>query len=209
MTAGLFISIEGVEGAGKSTNLHFMQQYLSQQINLVTTREPGGTPLAESIRQLLLANHSEPVCAETEALLVFAARKQHVENLIKPALARGQWVISDRFMDATYAYQGAGRGLTDAKLDQLAHWSLGDFQPQQTLIFDLSVEQGMARVEQRGAKDRFEQEHWSFFEKIRQCYLARAAREPERYHVIDASRPLPDVQAELTQLMQGWLERYL
>jgi dTMP kinase len=192
---GCFISIEGVEGVGKSTNLEFVQSLLSQQgIPFVTTREPGGTPLAEKIRELLLDKNNEEMTDTTELMLVFAARAQHVESLIEPALNRGDWVVCDRFTDSTYAYQGGGRGMSFELIQQIDAVALSQYQPDQTILLDLPIEIGLQRASLRGELDRFERESTSFFDRVRRAFLSRAAEQPNRFVVIDAGQPLDDVQ---------------
>ncbi len=206
--SGLFITLEGPEGAGKSTNREYLAELLMQAgIEVVLTREPGGTPLAERIRELLLAPDSEVMAVDTELLLMFAARAQHLAGVIRPALARGAVVLCDRFTDATYAYQGGGRGLAYERIAILEQFVQGDLRPDLTLVFDLPVEVGLARAAARGKLDRFEQEQQSFFEAVRQTYLARAAQAPERYRVLDAAQPLSQVQADLAALCPALLER--
>ena len=206
--SGLFITLEGPEGAGKSTNREYLAELLVQAgIEVVLTREPGGTPLAERIRELLLAPDSEVMAVDTELLLMFAARAQHLAGVIRPALARGAVVLCDRFTDATYAYQGGGRGLAYERIAILEQFVQGDLRPDLTLVFDLPVEVGLARAAARGKLDRFEQEQQSFFEAVRQTYLARAAQAPERYRVLDAAQPLSQVQADLAALLPALLER--
>ncbi len=206
--SGLFITLEGPEGAGKSTNREYLAELLMQAgIEVVLTREPGGTPLAERIRELLLAPDSEIMAVDTELLLMFAARAQHLAGVIRPALARGAVVLCDRFTDATYAYQGGGRGLAYERIAILEQFVQGDLRPDLTLVFDLPVEVGLARAAARGKLDRFEQEQQSFFEAVRQTYLARAAQAPERYRVLDAAQPLSQVQADLAALFPALLER--
>lgn len=203
MTAnGLFITLEGPEGAGKSTNRDYLAELLgSGGREVVLTREPGGTPLAERIREILLAPAAEPMAVDTELLLMFAARAQHLAQVVRPALARGALVLCDRFVDATYAYQGGGRGVPVERIATLEAFVLGDLQPDLTLVFDLPVEIGLARAARRGALDRFEQEQRAFFEAVRQTYLDRAQAVPARYRLIDASRSLAEVQAELRALV--------
>ncbi len=206
--SGLFITLEGPEGAGKSTNREYLAELLVQAgIEVVLTREPGGTPLAERIRELLLAPDSEVMAVDTELLLMFAARAQHLAGVIRPALARGAVVLCDRFTDATYAYQGGGRGVAYERIAILEQFVQGDLRPDLTLVFDLPVEVGLARAAARGKLDRFEQEQQSFFEAVRQTYLARAAQAPERYRVLDAAQPLSQVQADLSALFPALLER--
>ncbi|WP_263262880.1 dTMP kinase [Pseudomonas entomophila] len=205
--SGLFITLEGPEGAGKSTNREFIAGRLREVgMEVQLTREPGGTPLAERIRELLLAPSEEPMAVDTELLLMFAARAQHIEQVIRPALARGAVVLCDRFTDATYAYQGGGRGVPLARIAQLEAFVQGTLQPDLTLIFDLPVEVGLARAAARGRLDRFEQEARGFFDAVRQAYLARATANPRRYQIIDASQPLADVQAHLNKALPQWLE---
>jgi len=204
--AARFITIEGVEGVGKSTNIRFITNLLQEAgIEHVVTREPGGTAIAELIRQLLLAHHAENICEMTELLLVFAARAQHIEHVIKPALAAGKWVICDRFTDATYAYQGGGRGLDTSVIDQLAAMVQGTLHPDLTLILDLPPQTGLERASARGDLDRFEQEQLSFFDRVRAAYLEVAAREPQRCALIDAGLPLAQVQAEIRRALEPWL----
>lgn len=206
--SGLFITLEGPEGAGKSTNREYLAELLMQAgIEVVLTREPGGTPLAERIRELLLAPDSEVMAVDTELLLMFAARAQHLAGVIRPALARGAVVLCDRFTDATYAYQGGGRGVAYERIAILEQFVQGDLRPDLTLVFDLPVEVGLARAAARGKLDRFEQEQQSFFEAVRQTYLARAAQAPERYRVLDAAQPLCQVQADLAALCPKLLGR--
>lgn len=206
--SGLFITLEGPEGAGKSTNREYLAELLKQAgVEVVLTREPGGTPLAERIRELLLAPDTEVMAVDTELLLMFAARAQHLAGVIRPALARGAVVLCDRFTDATYAYQGGGRGLAHERIAILEQFVQGDLRPDLTLVFDLPVEVGLARAAARGKLDRFEQEKQSFFEAVRQTYLARAAQAPERYRVLDAAQPLSQVQADLAGLFPMLLER--
>lgn len=209
MSKHRFISLEGGEGAGKSTCLAFIQQYFAERnFPLLVTREPGGTPLAEEIRGLLLSRREENVAPDAELLLIFAARAQHLAEKIRPALARGEWVLCDRFTDATYAYQGGGRGHSLAKIAELESLVQGDIRPALTLLLDLPVAQGMARAEARSEKDRFEAEQQEFFERVRQSYRARAEAEPHRFRVIDASQSLPDVQAGIRRVLDVWLESH-
>ena len=198
---GKFITIEGTEGVGKTTNIQFIQSWLhSKQLAYLCTREPGGTPLAEQIRELLLAPREELVCDTAELLLMFAGRAQHLNQVIEPALEEGAWVLCDRFTDATYAYQGAGRGLDLAVIQRLEQLCLGDFQPDLTLILDLPIEAGMARAAERGELDRFESEDIAFFQRVRQGFLDRAAT-ADRYRVIDASQSLAQVQTQVRQII--------
>lgn len=205
---GLFITLEGPEGAGKSTNREYLAQRLIERgIEVQLTREPGGTPLAERIRELLLAPSDETMAVDTELLLMFAARAQHIAEVIRPALARGAVVLCDRFTDATYAYQGGGRGLPMERIAQLERFVQGDLRPDLTLVFDLPVEIGLSRAAARGRLDRFEQEGRAFFEAVRSTYLARANADPGRYHILDAAQPLSDVQRALDALLPTLLER--
>lgn len=206
---GKFISIEGIEGAGKSTQLAFIQQYLTEQgKQLVVTREPGGTELSEQIRDLLLAPRKEGMAVDTELLLMFAARAEHVAQVIKPALARGDWVISDRFVDATFAYQGGGRGIDVERIQQISDWTLQSLKTDLTVVFDLSVELSQQRVISRNNEiDRFEQEKAAFFERIRQSYLKRAKQEPQRVQVLDASQTISEVQSQLKPLLDKLLQQ--
>jgi dTMP kinase len=199
---GLFITLEGGEGAGKSTNMAFIQQYFEdRQLPWVASREPGGTPFAEEIRELLLQPRSEDVVTDAELLLMFAARAQHIEKVIKPALASGKSVLCDRFTDATYAYQGGGRGVSMERIKVLENFVLQDFRPDLTIYLDVPTEVGMARASARGALDRFEQEQNEFFERVRAVYLARAKQQPNRYCVVDASQSLERVQKDLESIL--------
>lgn len=206
--SGLFITLEGPEGAGKSTNRDYLAALLREHgVDVVLTREPGGTPLAERIRELLLAPADEPMASDTELLLVFAARAQHLQQVVRPALARGAVVLCDRFTDATYAYQGGGRGVPAERIALLEDFVQGVLRPDLTLVFDLPVEVGLARAAARGRLDRFEQERLEFFEAVRSTYLQRAAQAPERYRVLDAAQPLDAVQERIAGLLPQLLER--
>ncbi|MDX9667678.1 dTMP kinase [Pseudomonas sp. P5_152] len=206
---GLFITLEGPEGAGKSTNREYLAERLRDAgIEVVLTREPGGTPLAERIREVLLAPVDEVMHADTELLLVFAARAQHLAEVIRPALARGAVVLCDRFTDSTYAYQGAGRGLSLERIAALEAFVQGDLRPDLTLVFDLPIEIGMARASARGRLDRFELEGRVFFEAVRAAFLQRAAADPQRYLLVDAAQPLAQVQQALDGLLPQLLERH-
>ena len=205
---GLFITLEGPEGAGKTTNRAYLAEQLQAQGFVVTlTREPGGTALAELIREILLAPHAETMAVDTELLLMFAARAQHLAQVILPALAEGKIVICDRFTDATYAYQGGGRGLDCSRIALLEQFVQGDLRPDLTLLFDLPVEDGMARAVARGKLDRFEQEQQMFFENVRQSYLQRAQEDPERFRLVNAQQALPDVQKSLDKYLLEIMER--
>ena len=207
MTRGRFITLEGGEGAGKSTQLRTVAACLTAaDIPFLTTREPGGTPRAEAIRGLLLSpGEAEPMASETELLLMFAARAQHVRQRIAPALAAGIWVLCDRFTDATRAYQGGGRGLDLSQIEALAAWVHGDCWPDLTLLLDVPAVQGLARAEKRSAKDRIEQEALAFFERVRAHYLAQAAAEPERFRVIDAAPAEATVTAKVKATVEAFL----
>ena len=206
MTRGRFITLEGIEGAGKSTVAQLALHWLAERgITARVTREPGGTPLAERVRKIVLERGSEAVSPQAETLLMFAARSIHVENLIRPALARGEWVICDRFTDATRAYQGYGRGMDLTWIEQLAGAVHGDLQPDCTLLLDLPVEVGLSRARGRSgaAADRFEAEVEEFFERVRQGYLQIARNEPGRVRTVDASGALPDVTARVTRILES------
>ncbi|MBC9251333.1 dTMP kinase [Pseudomonas alcaligenes] len=206
--SGLFITLEGPEGAGKSTNREYLAARLREQgLDVLLTREPGGTPLAERIRELLLAPSDEAMASDTELLLVFAARAQHLAQVIRPALARGTVVLCDRFTDATYAYQGGGRGLPLERIAALESFVQGELRPHLTLVFDLPIEIGLARAAARGRLDRFEQEGQGFFAAVRQTYLDRAAAAPERCRVLDAGQSLATVQQSIDALLPEILER--
>ena len=199
---GQFITFEGTEGVGKSTQLANAADTLrSLGVDVVVTREPGGTPMAEAIRELLLAPRDEPVDETTELLLMFAARAQHLNTRILPALAQGQWVLCDRFTDATFAYQGGGRGVSRERIAMLETLVQGEIRPDHIILLDAPVETGMKRARQRGELDRFEQEAISFFQRIRDTYLARAKAAPVRYSVVDAARPLDQVSASVKALV--------
>ena len=204
---GKFITIEGTEGVGKSTNLAFVRDWLQARgLEVVVTREPGGTPLAEELRELLLAPRAEPVNATAELLMIFAARAQHLARIIEPALARGAWVLSDRFTDATYAYQGGGRGLDKILIRQLEQLVQGGLRPDLTLILDIDPALGLARAAERGELDRFEQEDITFFERVREAYRERAEAAPDRYALVDAGQPLVKVQREIGEVLRRVLD---
>jgi dTMP kinase len=204
---GMFITVEGGEGVGKSTNLTFIaEQIRASRRELLTTREPGGTAIAESIRRLFLEPSAEPMAEMTELLLVFAARAQHIERVIKPALAEGKWVLCDRFTDATYAYQGGGRGLDTKIISALEQLVQRELRPNVTFLLDAPVEVSAARVAARGASDRLESEQQIFFQRVRDCYLQRARAEPQRFRIIDAAQSLAQVQAQLQAALQSLLD---
>ena len=202
MTRGKFITIEGVEGVGKTTNIAFIEDYFKQiGQNIILTREPGGTPLAERIRELLLDARQTSMTDDTELLLMFAARAQHLNEKIIPALETGQWVICDRFTDATYAYQGGGRGIDKNRIASLENWVQGDLRPDITLLLDLPVEEGLKRAGQRSAPDRFEQEQQTFFERVRATYLELVEENPARYRIIDARGSIDEVQSRIKTVL--------
>lgn len=204
---GKFISVEGGEGVGKSTNMSFIATFLSERgIEVELTREPGGTPLAEAIRSVVLADHNETLDPNAEVLLMFAARAVHLANRIRPALAADKWVVCDRFTDASFAYQGAGRGVNLTWLQQLADQVHGDLWPDCTLLLDAPIGVGRERAAQRSTPDRIEQEHADFFERVRQAYLERAAAEPDRFRVIDATAELAVVQRRIAAALTPLLE---
>ena len=201
-----FITIEGGEGAGKSTAQQFLaSKLISMGLSVTLTREPGGTPLAEELRQTLLNPHGEVPVEMAELLLLFAARAQHIANVIKPALDRGEWVICDRFTDATYAYQGGARGMSLEVITQLEEMVQGALQPHQVILLDLPPEVGLERARARGELDRFEREPMAFYERVRSGYLERVRAMPGRYTVIDASQDLQGVEDQLECVAQGWL----
>ncbi|WP_019451978.1 dTMP kinase [Cupriavidus sp. BIS7] len=195
---GKFITFEGIDGAGKSTHIEWVAERLRARANVVTTREPGGTPLGEDLRQLLL---HRTMHLETEALLMFAARREHIAEVIEPALSRGDWVISDRFTDATFAYQGGGRGLALEKLGALEQWVQGGLQPDLTLLFDVPLETASARLASAREPDKFEAESRAFFERTRAEYLRRAAEAPDRFRVIDATRSIDEIRVTLEKIL--------
>ena len=192
-----FITLDGIDGAGKSTNLAVMKAWFERhKLPVLFTREPGGTPAGEALREILL-NPVTQVSLRTETLLMFAARQQHLETVILPALKNGTHVVSDRFTDATFAYQGGGRGVPLQDIATLEHWVQGDFRPDLTLLLDVPLEVSMARIKQTREKDRFEQEEAEFFNRVREVYLQRANEQPERYAVIDSSQSLDAVKNQI------------
>ena len=204
---GKFISIEGGDGAGKSTQLEVIAAILDAQgIEYVMTREPGGTPVGEALREILLNQGDQRLSEDTELMLMFAARAQHVKAVIEPALMTGKWVVSDRFSDASFAYQGAN-GIALKRIQGLSDWVLQGFAPDMTLLFDLPVEQGFARVSQRGEQDRFEKEPLAYKERVRQIYLARAAAEPQRIKVIDSSLGIEGVSIQVRTQIADFIEQ--
>ena len=203
---GKFITIEGIEGAGKSSNLVFMRGLLDGAgKQVMETREPGGTPLGEELRELLLDHRHTGMAEDSELLLMFAARAEHLVQKIRPALARGEWVLCDRFTDATYAYQGGGRGIKRSRIQVLEDWVQAGFRPDLTVVLDLPSALGLERAGRRSAADRFERETLEFFERVRAAYLEIARAEPGRVAVIDASRPLDEVQLQISGLIHRFL----
>ena len=198
MSNPLFITLEGSEGVGKTSNMEYIQSLLQQQsIDYIVTREPGGTAMGEALREMLLGEDFKGMADDTELLLMFAARAEHVARVIRPALAEGKWVLCDRFTDATYAYQGGGRGLDVQRIAGLEQWVLGDLRPDLTLLLDAPVAVGRERAGKRSAPDRFEQEQEAFFERVRKAYLDLASQQSSRIKVIDASVELSAVQAQI------------
>jgi dTMP kinase len=203
---GKFITVEGIEGAGKTTCMQVVTEVIEHQgINAIHTREPGGTDLGEDLRNLLLGHKHTGMSDDAELLMMFAARAEHIAQKIQPALDDGKWVLCDRFTDATYAYQGYGRGIPLEKIAGLENWVQGELRPDLTLLMDLPVEVGMERAGKRSAPDRFESEARDFFERIRQGYLSIAAEQPSRVKVIDASQDLPDVQAQVRVAIEDFV----
>lgn len=204
MKKGLFITLEGGEGVGKTTNSLYIKQLLKNDgKRVITTREPGGTAFAEKIRQLLLEKTEEPVSESTELLLMFAARAQHIEQVIKPALERGEWVLCDRFTDATYAYQSGGRGMDAGMIAWLEQSVQGDLRPDLTLLLDAPINVGMQRAQKRAELDRFESEQHDFFDRVRAVYLQRAKNNPKRIRKVNAAQPLDRVQAEIVSIFKN------
>ncbi len=200
MNKGQFLSLEGVEGVGKTTNLNFIAEYLEQAgKTVVTSREPGGTRIAESIRGLLLDHNDEKLSNEAELLLMFAARAQHLQHVIKPALEAGHWVVCDRFTDATYAYQGGGRNFEMNDIAWIESFVQKGLTPDKTILLDLDVELGLKRAASRSVPDRFESEQKIFFEKVRAVYLQRAKAEPDRFCLVDASESVVQVQKSIAK----------
>lgn len=200
---GLFITVEGTEGVGKSTNMAFIESWLTKTgKELVVTREPGGTELGEKLRAVLLDAKEQSMCDDTELLLMFAARAQHLQEVILPALDAGKWVLCDRFTDSTYAYQGGGRGIDETRIAELEQWVQGDRRPDMTLILDLPIDVGLERAGKRSKPDRFELEKHDFFNKVRDAFLARAAANPQRYTVIDASPGIKEVQNSIQTVLE-------
>ncbi|MDO5687291.1 MAG: dTMP kinase [Neisseria sp.] len=206
--SGFFITLDGIDGAGKSTHLAFMQTWLEEHgVDAMFTREPGGTPLGENLRGLLLDPAYQP-CADTETLLMFAARAQHLHEVIRPALADNRWVVSDRFTDATFAYQCGGRGIAAEKIALLENWVQDDLRPDMTIILDVPLEVSLARIEKSRDKDRFEQEPADFFTRVRAAYLQRAAEHPQRYAVVRSDRELEAVKHDIAAILSGCLNTW-
>ena len=206
MERGKFITFEGIEGVGKSSNIAvFVERVEGAGHKVLTTREPGGTPFAEDIREILMNRSDEPVPEIAELLLMFAARSFNVNNVIRPALEAGTWVVSDRFTDSSRAYQGGGRGLPMDTVDRIADWVHGETWPDLTILLDAPVEIGMGRAGTRSAPDRIEQERHDFFERVRACYLEIAAREKDRFVVVDTTRPIAEVKADVAVLAEQLL----
>jgi len=202
MKTGKFITVEGIEGVGKSTNVsHLTRAIEARGHAVISTREPGGTPMAERIRDMLVEHGDEPMSDVAELLLMFASRSLHVNNVIVPALSSGTWVVCDRFVDASRAYQGGGRGLPMEDIDQIASLVLGDLRPDVTILLDAPVEIGMSRADKRGAPDRFETERAAFFERVRECYLGLAASEPERFVIVDATADMDTVRSDIESIV--------
>lgn len=209
MSRAAFITVEGIEGAGKSTCMALLEQLVSGQGHpVLATREPGGTRLGEELRTLLLGHSHDGMADDTELLLMFAARAEHLHARIEPALASGTWVLCDRFTDATYAYQGHGRGIDLGRIAALENWVQGTRRPDLTLLLDLPVETGLERAGRRSAPDRFERQSLAFFQRVRDGYRALAAAAPERFRVIDAARELPDVADQVRAVVGAFLDRW-
>lgn len=203
---GKFITVEGTEGVGKTTNMAYVQQQLQAAgKDVIVTREPGGTAIGEKIRELLLDARNNDLFDDTELLMMFAARAQHIHQIIEPALKAGKWVLCDRFTDATYAYQGGGRGIDNDRIAMLESWVQGALRPDLTLLLDISVETGLTRASQRSEPDRFELEKHNFFERVRQVYLDRANNDPKHYRIIDASMSLELVQEQVLEALKDIL----
>ena len=206
MKKGLFITLEGIEGAGKSTVVDFIEDFLTKEgHDVIKTREPGGTVIGEQIREILLKNENYTLTYDTELLLVFSARAQHIQEVILPALSLGKIILCDRFTDASYAYQGGGRGIDASRINLLEKWVQGDLRPNLTLLFDLDVSIGMQRTKKRSGTDRFEREEINFFEKIRNTYLERAKNEPQRFRIINSASSLENVKEQIVTILKDFL----
>tara|TARA_B100001013_G_C24553105_1_gene419448 strand:+ start:269 stop:892 length:624 start_codon:yes stop_codon:yes gene_type:complete len=206
MKKGLFITLEGIEGAGKSTAVDFIEDFLTKEgHDVIKTREPGGTVIGEQIREILLKNENYTLTYDTELLLVFSARAQHIQEVILPALSSGKIILCDRFTDASYAYQGGGRDIDASRINLLEKWVQGDLRPNLTLLFDLDVSIGMQRTKKRSDADRFEREEINFFEKIRNTYLERAKNEPQRFRIINSASSLESVKEQIITILKDFL----
>ena len=206
MKKGLFITLEGIEGAGKSTAVDFIEDFLTKEgHDVIKTREPGGTVIGEQIREILLKNENYTLTYDTELLLVFSARAQHIQEVILPALSSRKIILCDRFTDASYAYQGGGRGIGTSRVNLLEKWVQGDLRPNLTLLFDLDVSIGMQRTKKRSDADRFEREEINFFEKIRNTYLERAKNEPQRFRIINSASSLESVKEQIITILKDFL----
>ena len=206
MKKGLFITLEGIEGAGKSTVVDFIEDFLTNEgHDVIKTREPGGTAIGEQIREILLKNENHTLTYDAELLLVFSARAQHIQEVILPALSSGKIILCDRFTDASYAYQGGGRGIDASRINLLEKWVQGDLRPNLTLLFDLDVSIGMQRTKKRSDADRFEREEINFFEKIRNTYLERAKNEPQRFRIINSASSLKSVKEQIITILKDFL----
>ncbi len=204
VTKGQFITLEGIEGAGKSTMVNFIAEQLRNAgSDIVVTREPGGTRIGEQLREILLDKNNEQLCDDAELMIIFAARAQHLKQVIEPALTSGKHVLCDRFTDASYAYQGGGRGINQQRIAQLEDWVQQGISPDLTLLFDLDVDTGLRRANKRGEADRFEQEQVDFFERVRQCYLDRAHAEPDRFSIIDSGDTIERVKEQIVDVLQA------
>ena len=206
--SGLFITLEGIEGSGKSTQLAYVVEHLKKKNkDVVCTREPGGTMVGEKIRNILLDKNLPSMNIETELMLMCAARVEHVKSVIEPALNQGKYVVCDRFFDATYAYQGFGRGINIDRIDELREFSIGNLQPDMTLLLDVTLDVSVSRVDARGERDRFENEKLAFYEKIRSGYLEMAKKQPARVKIIDATKSISDVQSSIKQYIDNLIEK--
>ena len=206
MKKGLFITLEGIEGAGKSTAVDFIEDFLTKEgHDVIKTREPGGTAIGEQIREILLKNENQTLTYDSELLLVFSARAQHTQEVILPALSSGKTILCDRFTDASYAYQGGGRDIDASRINLLEKWVQEDLRPNLTLLFDLDVSIGMQRTKKRSDADRFEREEINFFEKIRNTYLERAKNEPQRFRIINSASSLESVKEQIITILKDFL----
>ena len=207
-SSGKFITVEGIEGVGKTTQLECICTHLQRRrISCVRTREPGGTPLGEAIRELLLSHSWSSMQVDTELLLMFAARAEHLHSVIRPALDEGKWIVCDRFTDATYAYQGGGRSVSEGRIGELEDWVQGGLRPDLTVLLDAEASVGLSRARNRSAADRFEQETRTFFERVRQGYLKRAMQQPDRFRVVDASRTREEVNMAIIAVVDEFIRQ--